>query len=290
MPTYPGIDSLGNLFAGLAASTVRTTLGIATDDDVTFAGIAIDEGSFTVTGASNGDEQSVLIANRSTGGSRINTLGSLSQGMIIDLDYNDVAAFESFRIRFNSDDATTPFYVNRYGQVNCGTVNNSNLCNLLVGGDVRLVDGLTDCDLYVYRTETDESNFERLNLGWSGEAAYLETQGAGIGSQRPLYIEADTIRVRPKSGDLLLYGQDVLTLTLQDTATFYRTARPEPDGTIKLGLDIKRWSDVYAVQYRSNGTDPPSFPEGINATLPTSDPAVAGQLWNDSGTVKISAG
>lgn len=25
-------------------------------------------------------------------------------------------------------------------------------------------------------------------------------------------------------------------------------------------------------------------------TLPTSDPAVAGQLWNDTGTVKVSAG
>ena len=28
----------------------------------------------------------------------------------------------------------------------------------------------------------------------------------------------------------------------------------------------------------------------INTTLPTSDPAVAGQLWNDAGTVKVSAG
>ncbi len=25
-------------------------------------------------------------------------------------------------------------------------------------------------------------------------------------------------------------------------------------------------------------------------TLPTTDPAVAGQLWNDTGTVKVSAG
>jgi hypothetical protein len=26
------------------------------------------------------------------------------------------------------------------------------------------------------------------------------------------------------------------------------------------------------------------------ASLPTSDPAVAGQLWNDAGTLKVSAG
>ena len=27
-----------------------------------------------------------------------------------------------------------------------------------------------------------------------------------------------------------------------------------------------------------------------NANLPTSDPTVAGALWNDSGTVKVSSG
>ncbi|MCP3685569.1 MAG: hypothetical protein GY861_23205 [bacterium] len=29
---------------------------------------------------------------------------------------------------------------------------------------------------------------------------------------------------------------------------------------------------------------------GKNITLPTSDPSVAGELWSDSGTVKVSAG
>ena len=28
----------------------------------------------------------------------------------------------------------------------------------------------------------------------------------------------------------------------------------------------------------------------ISTSLPTSDPTVAGQLWNDAGTVKVSAG
>lgn len=28
----------------------------------------------------------------------------------------------------------------------------------------------------------------------------------------------------------------------------------------------------------------------VTFTLPTTDPAVAGQLWNDTGTVKVSAG
>ena len=34
-----------------------------------------------------------------------------------------------------------------------------------------------------------------------------------------------------------------------------------------------------------------TFSSGIvSSAMPTSDPAVAGQLWNDSGTVKISSG
>jgi len=28
----------------------------------------------------------------------------------------------------------------------------------------------------------------------------------------------------------------------------------------------------------------------VTMTLPTTDPAVVGQLWNDTGTVKVSAG
>lgn len=28
----------------------------------------------------------------------------------------------------------------------------------------------------------------------------------------------------------------------------------------------------------------------VTMTLPTTDPVVAGQLWNDTGTVKVSAG
>ena len=41
--------------------------------------------------------------------------------------------------------------------------------------------------------------------------------------------------------------------------------------------------------YGSQG-DITNIQAGKGITLPTSDPAVAGELWNDSGTVKVSAG
>ena len=38
------------------------------------------------------------------------------------------------------------------------------------------------------------------------------------------------------------------------------------------------------------GTEIYAIQNGQQITLPTSDPGVAGYLWSDSGTVKVSAG
>ena len=47
------------------------------------------------------------------------------------------------------------------------------------------------------------------------------------------------------------------------------------DSTKTLGTNLKYWSELYS--------------DDIFTRLPTSDPSVTGQLWNDSGTVKVSA-
>ena len=39
-----------------------------------------------------------------------------------------------------------------------------------------------------------------------------------------------------------------------------------------------------------DGSEVAVIGSSIDLGLPTSDPAVAGQLWNDAGTVKVSAG
>lgn len=38
------------------------------------------------------------------------------------------------------------------------------------------------------------------------------------------------------------------------------------------------------------GTELYNMSVGVGFTLPTSDPSVAGALWSDAGTVKVSAG
>ncbi|MCP3685567.1 MAG: hypothetical protein GY861_23195 [bacterium] len=50
------------------------------------------------------------------------------------------------------------------------------------------------------------------------------------------------------------------------------------DAQLPINQQCGLGSEIYAVQ------------NGQNITLPTSDPSVAGYLWSDSGTVKVSAG
>ncbi|MGD8305157.1 MAG: hypothetical protein PVF17_00755 [Ignavibacteria bacterium] len=44
------------------------------------------------------------------------------------------------------------------------------------------------------------------------------------------------------------------------------------------------------LQQTQLGTEIQNMQVGVGFTLPTSDPGVAGYLWSDSGTVKVSAG
>jgi hypothetical protein len=68
---------------------------------------------------------------------------------------------------------------------------------------------------------------------------------------------------------------------------------------INVGVDQILQSGDATKVLRANNTEAtiatilgytPLNASGANAALPTSDPAVAGALWNDAGTVKVSAG
>ena len=74
----------------------------------------------------------------------------------------------------------------------------------------------------------------------------------------------------------------------------------QPNGTGNVEVDAVQFSDTTIstlttnsdLTLSANGTGAVSItPTKIMmANLPTSDPSVAGQLWNDSGTLKVSAG
>ena len=81
-------------------------------------------------------------------------------------------------------------------------------------------------------------------------------------------------------------------ISSQDTASGNVVFRSDSDTNVGIGVSVD--SDISS-QLEVKGT-------GITTThlettqtvifnnLPTADPSVAGQLWNDSGTLKISAG
>lgn len=50
------------------------------------------------------------------------------------------------------------------------------------------------------------------------------------------------------------------------------------DKQLPINQQVALGTEIYAIQ------------NGQQITLPTSDPSVAGYLWSDSGTVKVSAG
>jgi len=74
----------------------------------------------------------------------------------------------------------------------------------------------------------------------------------------------------------------------------------QPNGTGNVEVDAVQFSDTTIstlttnsdLTLSANGTGAVAItPTKIMmANLPTSDPSVAGQLWNDSGTLKVSAG
>ena len=118
----------------------------------------------------------------------------------------------------------------------------------------------------IYNSYTDASNYERGVFKWNSNILTLGVEYAGTGAQRGLTLSgwADTVSIAVNGVD-----------RIRATTT---SINPSVSGAINLGISPRQWGDLWA-----SGS--------INFTgLPTADPAVAGQLWNDAGTVKVSAG
>jgi len=91
----------------------------------------------------------------------------------------------------------------------------------------------------------------------------------GADGSLALYVSGNAIRI-DADGRIVLQPGNTSGLTL------------EPDGSVKLGPgDVLTIGADYSFTLNANA---------VNLNLPTSDPAVAGALWNNGGTVQVSAG
>lgn len=132
----------------------------------------------------------------------------------------------------------------------------------------------------IYNTYTDASNYERGFMRWNANVLEIGNEKAGTGTIR-------TVRIGPKGANTTLqlgpnYDVSVGTnnLTLKCGATTILNAN-DFNTTLGSGSNAIYLSSA-SISLLSASISLPS--------IPTSDPAVAGRIWNDSGTLKISAG
>jgi len=116
----------------------------------------------------------------------------------------------------------------------------------------------------IYNTYTNATDYERGFLKWNSNVLEIGTEaGASGGTDRETrFVQGGSAAISIKSSQV-----EVSRLLI-----------PSSTGGTSLGAATKQWNNFYA-----SGA--------IYLTgLPASDPVSAGQLWNDSGTLKVSAG
>lgn len=149
------------------------------------------------------------------------------------------------------------------------------LCSLVYDADytwgVRV--GTNPQAFNIYNTYTDASNYERGVFRWDTNELIIGSEYAGTGTRKPVKIV---------SSDKIIFDAS------------YQT----PSGTQRINFNIS--GDTVFQIVDTNRIDSKIFHlfnDDVQMnnnvrmiSLPTTDPAVAGRLWNDNGTVKISAG
>ena len=122
----------------------------------------------------------------------------------------------------------------------------------------------------LYNTYTDASNYERGFMRFVGNELTIGAEAAGTGTARNVTVSSPATVISGSTNVDIKQGGVVVRCF---ASAFYTAFT----GT-SLGRSGNPWTNFYA-----SGTI-------ILSSLPTSNPAVAGQLWNDAGTLKVSAG
>ena len=143
-----------------------------------------------------------------------------------------------------------------------------------------------------YGLGTDgDTDTEFLNIAWDTNTYYIEPKQTGSGANRNLYLRAGNraagVNIKTNAAELVA-GTAAVVLTGSVLNT-NRSFIPITNGTLSCGGTLNRWANVYSVEGDFSGDV--VMAANVDFTgIPTSDPLVAGRLYNDSGTLKISSG
>jgi hypothetical protein len=147
--------------------------------------------------------------------------------------------------------------------------------------------------LDIYATYTDASNYERGVVGWDSNVLVIGTQAAGTGTTREVGFVGSKFNFDPTGSasnidcDLKMIGKGTATGRLWLQGGTLAPNKIFSTGNVSTAtarqLDISVGTSTIGISILTSG--------GVSMpNLPTSDPASAGELWNDSGTLKVSAG
>lgn len=146
--------------------------------------------------------------------------------------------------------------------------------------------------MHVYNTYTDASNYERLEVGYESGNAYIRHVAAGTGTptrtlilgttdtQNRIIIANSTTTFKVQNGDRVAISGGALAM--RSSLAINWTSSTSPSGTADTGL-VRNAAGVVRVTDGSSGTGQLIF------VVPTSDPGITGALWNNGGTLAISA-
>ena len=137
----------------------------------------------------------------------------------------------------------------------------------------------------IYNLGSDgDADTEFGQLTWDSNIFYVGTEQTGSGTGREMRLNSGLSRVAiANNGNVTIVRNNATRVIFgSGNITYYRYQRPSTDLGVQFGDSARRWSTGYFGDLQSSTM--------TLSNLPTTDPAAAGQLWNDSGTVKVSAG
>ena len=155
----------------------------------------------------------------------------------------------------------------------------------------------------VYNLGTEgDTDTEYLETSWDTNVAAIETKATGSGAARELRLVNGLTSIKLENAIVTLKANNQNILRGSGSSATYLYSHGNGTilevgdgefkpftGTVALGSTAKRWSNTHSVDGDFSGDV--VMAANVDFTgLPTSDPLVAGRLWNDSGTMKISAG
>jgi len=133
--------------------------------------------------------------------------------------------------------------------------------------------------LYNLGTEGDADS-EYFGISWSGNTCSLGNYATGTGSATRSLTLDNVAKIN-------IYGVSAMRFT-SSAVTLWKSMYPQ-GSNISIGTSGTRFKNYFGQNGDFSGDV--LMAANVDFTgLPTADPLVASRLWNDSGTMKISAG